>query len=95
MIYADLAFTTWNDRSDAILECAPDDKFKGFPHVQNWHERMTSRPSWAKAMESRARLMDEQRLTWTGMPKGFNRLEECQERLKANDETAANAATKK
>lgn len=95
MTYADLAFTTWNDRSDAILECAPEDKFKGFPRVQAWHERMTSRPSWKKAMELRAKLMDEQGLTWTGMPKGFKSLAEYQEVLKANDETATDASTKK
>ncbi|KAI4596313.1 glutathione S- transferase, nitrogen catabolite repression regulator [Pestalotiopsis sp. 9143b] len=94
MTYADLAFTTWNDRSDAILECAPEDKFKGFPHVQAWHEHMTSRPSWKKAMELRAKLMDEQGLTWTGMPKGFKSLAEYQEVLKANDETATDASSK-
>lgn len=92
MTYADLAFTTWNDRSDAILECAPEDKFKGFPRVQDWHERMTSRPSWKKAMELRAKLMDEQGLTWTGMPKGFKNLAEYQQVLKANDETATDAS---
>lgn len=49
--YADLAFATWNDRSDAVLQCASEDKFKGFPRVQAWHERMTSPPSWKGAME--------------------------------------------
>jgi glutathione S-transferase len=29
MTYADLAFTTWNDRVDAILACAPEGKFDG------------------------------------------------------------------
>ncbi|OTA98357.1 hypothetical protein M426DRAFT_326032 [Hypoxylon sp. CI-4A] len=92
MTYADLAFTTWNDRSDDILGCAPEDKFRGFPHVQAWHERMTSRPSWKNAMASRARLMDEQGLTWTGMPKEFSNLEEYQAKIKANEEAAAAAA---
>lgn len=87
--YADLSFATWNDRSDAVLECAPEDKFKGFPHVQAWHERMTSRPSWKKAMETREKLMDEQGLTWTGMPKGVKSLAEYQELIKANEEAAA------
>lgn len=32
--YADLAFVTWNERSDAVLECAPAEMFKGFPRVQ-------------------------------------------------------------
>ncbi|KAK6197114.1 hypothetical protein LQW54_010909 [Pestalotiopsis sp. IQ-011] len=59
-----------------------------------WHERITSRPSWKKAMELRAKLMDEQGLTWTGTPKGFERLAEYQEVLKANDETATDASTK-
>ncbi|KAI2471617.1 glutathione S-transferase [Annulohypoxylon bovei var. microspora] len=60
MTYADLAFATWNERSDVVLECAPEDKFQGFPDLQAWHERMTRRPSWKAAMNTRARLMDEQ-----------------------------------
>ncbi|OTA60392.1 glutathione S-transferase [Hypoxylon sp. EC38] len=94
MTYADLAFTTWNDRSDDILECAPEDKFKGFPNVQAWHERMTQRPSWKTAMDTRARLMDEQGLTWTGMPKDFNNLEEYKAKIKADEEAEAAAAAK-
>lgn len=91
LTYADLAFATWNDRSDAVLECAPEDKFKGFPNVHAWHERITSRPSWKKAMETRARLMDEQGLTWTGMPKGINSLAEYEAKIKADEEAAASA----
>ena len=72
MTYADLAFSTWNDRSDAVLECAAEDKFKGFPNVQDWHERMTSRMSWKKAMDARARLMDEQGLTWNAKEENSN-----------------------
>ncbi|KAI0868718.1 glutathione S-transferase [Hypoxylon argillaceum] len=101
--YADLAFATWNDRSDAVLQCAPKDKFRGFPHVQAWHERMTQRPSWKAAMEARARLMDEQGLTWTGMPKNINSLAEYEAKIKADEEAeeaeaaaaAAAAATEK
>ncbi|KAI1381829.1 glutathione S-transferase II [Hypoxylon crocopeplum] len=89
MTYADLAFTTWNDRSDDLLECAPEDKFRGFPHVQAWRERMTSRPSWKTTIEARARLMDEQGLTSTGMPKGFNSLAEYEAKIKADEEAAA------
>ncbi|KAI0206912.1 glutathione S-transferase II [Astrocystis sublimbata] len=87
--YADLAFTTWNDRSDAVLECAPEDKFRGFPHLQDWHERMTSRASWKAAMSARARLMDEQGLTWNGMPNGINTLAEYEAKIKADEEAAA------
>ncbi|KAI0456311.1 glutathione S-transferase II [Xylaria acuta] len=92
MTYADLAFTTWNERSDAVLECAPEDKFRGFPHLQAWHERMTRRPSWKAAMDTRARLMDEQGLTWTGMPKDVNSLAEYEAKIKADEEAAAAAA---
>jgi glutathione S-transferase len=45
MTFADLAFTVWNDRIDAITLTAPEKKFDGFPNVQAWHERMTSRPA--------------------------------------------------
>ncbi|VUC37053.1 unnamed protein product [Clonostachys rosea] len=68
--YTDLAFMPWNDRLDATLGVPDDKKFEGFIHVKAWHERMTKRPSWVKAMELRARLMDEQGLDWNGMPKG-------------------------
>lgn len=90
--YADLAFATWNDRSDAVLQCAPEDKFKGFPRVQAWHERMTSRPSWKNAMETRARLMDEQNLDWNGMPKGLKSMAEYEAKIKADREAAAAAS---
>ncbi|KAF2837869.1 glutathione S-transferase [Patellaria atrata CBS 101060] len=60
--FADLAFPTWNDRIDAIILCPPEAKFEAHPNVKAWHERMTSRPSWKKAMETRAKLMDEQGL---------------------------------
>ncbi|ROW04767.1 hypothetical protein VMCG_04738 [Cytospora schulzeri] len=86
--YADLAFATWNDRSDAVLSCAPEDKFKGFPRVQAWHERMTSRPSWKKAMDTRARLMDEQGLDWNGMPKGIKSMAEYEAKINADREGA-------
>ncbi|KAI0466915.1 glutathione S-transferase [Xylaria cf. heliscus] len=72
MTFADLAFVPWNDRLDATLGVPDADKFKGFPHVQDWHERMVQRPAWKKAMALRARLMDEQGLDWNGAPKGTN-----------------------
>lgn len=69
--FADLAFVPWNDRLEVVLMVENEKKFEGFPNVKAWHERMTSRPSWTKAMEIRAKLMDEQGLMWNGMPKGF------------------------
>lgn len=82
--YADLAFVPWNDRLDATLGVPDDKKFEGFPNVQAWHERMTQRASWKKAMELRARLMDEQGLDWNGMPKGTKNFQEYQESLSQN-----------
>jgi glutathione S-transferase len=84
MTFADLAFTVWNDRIDALIFCAPDKKFEGFPNVQAWHERMTSRPAWKKIMETRVQLMDEQGLQPNGMPKGINSFEEYQAMIKAH-----------
>lgn len=49
MSYADLAWVPWNDRIDSVISCALEDKFKGYPAVQAWNERMISRPSWKKA----------------------------------------------
>ncbi|KAF2661524.1 glutathione S-transferase [Lophiostoma macrostomum CBS 122681] len=71
MTFADLAFTVWNDRIEDLILCEKEKKFEGFPNVQAWHERMTSRPAWKKAMEKREKLMDEHGLLPNGMPKGF------------------------
>ncbi|CAI6087678.1 unnamed protein product [Clonostachys chloroleuca] len=79
--YADLAFIPWNDRLDATLGVPDDKKFEGFPHVKAWHEAMTARPAWVKAMDTRARLMDEQGLDWNGMPKGTSNYQEYQDSL--------------
>ena len=80
--FADLAFVPWNDRLDVVLMVEDDKKFDGFPKVKAWHERMASRPSWKKAMEIRAQLMDEQGLMWNGMPKGVTNMEEYMEKMK-------------
>jgi glutathione S-transferase len=80
--FADLAFALWNDRIDAITFCAPDKKFDGFPNVQGWHERITSRPAWKRTMEKRARLMDEQGLQPNGMPKGVGSFQEYETMIK-------------
>lgn len=92
--FADLSFVTWNDRLDSALMLPPDqkDKFEGFPNVKAWHERMISRPSWKKAMETRAKLMDEQGLTWNGMPKGINNMAEYEAKMKQDEAAAAVAA---
>ncbi|KAI1411213.1 glutathione S-transferase [Hypoxylon sp. FL1857] len=87
MTYADLAFTTWNDRLDSVLGCSPDHVFDGFPNVKAWHERMTSRPSWKKAMETRVRLMDEQGLLPSGIPKGIASYQEFEAKIKAGEDT--------
>ena len=73
---ADLVFIPWNDRLDVVLMVGQEQKFDGFPKVKAWHERMASRPSWRRAMEIRAKLMDEQGLMWNGMPKGVSDMEE-------------------
>lgn len=70
MTFADMAFVPWNDRLDATLGVPDDQKFSGFPHVQAWHDSMVKKASWIKAMELRARLMDEQGLGWDAKPKG-------------------------
>jgi glutathione S-transferase len=70
MTFADLAFAPWNDRVDAAIPVAREKMFEGFPNVQAWHERITARPSWKKAMEKRVQLMDEQGFAPNGMPKG-------------------------
>lgn len=89
MTYVDLAWAPWNDRLDSTLMVPPEKKFDGFPNVRDWHERITSRPSWKKAMEIRAKLMDEQGLTWTGMPKGMSSLADYEEHINATAENVA------
>lgn len=79
--FADLAFVSWNDRLDVVLMVGAEIKFSGFPNLQAWHERMVARPSWNTAMEIRAKLMDEQGLTWNGMPKGVSDVEEYMKRI--------------
>lgn len=83
--YVDIAFAPWNDRTDALLECAAGDKFAGFPNLQVWHERVTARDSWIKAMKTRATLMDEQGLNWNGMPKGIQNMAEYEAKIKADE----------
>ena len=83
--FADLAFVPWNDRLDVVLMVEQEKKFDGFPRVKAWHERMTSRPSWKKAMGIRAKLMDEQGSTWNGMPKGVSSMEEYMVKMEQDE----------
>jgi glutathione S-transferase len=59
----------------------------GFPNVKAWHERMASRPSWVKVIETRTRLTDEQGLMPNGMPKGMKNFQEFEANIK--NESAA------
>ncbi|KAI1496200.1 glutathione S-transferase [Biscogniauxia marginata] len=86
MTYADMAFVPWNERVDTSLGVPEPEKFNGFPNVKAWHERMTSRKSWKNAMETRARLMDEQGLMWNGMPKGTKSFSEYQAKIEAGED---------
>ncbi|KAK8008316.1 hypothetical protein PG991_010867 [Apiospora marii] len=88
MTYADMAWVPYNDRVDMVLVGVSEaDKFEGFPNVKAWHERMTSRPSWQRSMEIRAKLMDEQGLTPTGIPKGIASFSEYEAKIKAGEDT--------
>jgi glutathione S-transferase len=60
-------------------------KFACFPHVRGWHEAMVKKPAWKKAMETRARLMDEQGLDWDEMPKEAKSFEEYETSIAAMD----------
>ncbi|KAI1384136.1 glutathione S-transferase [Hypoxylon trugodes] len=90
MTYADLAFVPWNDRIDSVILCKPEEKFAGFPHVQAWHERMNSRPSWKRCMEVREPLMKEQGLDQeTGRPARFKTHQEFEEAVARGESTDA------
>lgn len=58
MTFADMAFVPWNCRLDEVLKQSWDEVFEGVPHVRAWHERMIALPSWKRAMDIRARLMN-------------------------------------
>jgi glutathione S-transferase len=72
-----------------LIICAPEDKFKGFPNVQAWHERILARPAWKAINAKRDVLMDEQGLMPNGMPKGVNNIAEYEAKIKADAEAAA------
>ena len=66
----------WNDRMDKVLGMPNSKPLKDFPNVEAWHECMTSRNSFKKAMKMRENLVDEQGLMPNGMPKGVNNMAE-------------------
>ncbi|KAK8128122.1 glutathione S-transferase [Apiospora sp. TS-2023a] len=89
MTFADMAFVPWNFRLSEVLNQPWDQVWEGLPHVRAWHERMIELPSWKRAMEVRARLMDEQGLQWNGVPKGIETFTEYEEQIAAaKDEKA-------
>jgi len=82
LTFADLAFATWNDLIHLIIKVDEKEKFNGFPNVKNWHERMTSRPSWKKIMDTRTELVAEQNVDPnTGLPIGVASLQEWEEKI--------------
>lgn len=88
--YADLVFVPWNDRIDSVILCEPKDKFQGFKNVQAWHERMTARPAWHRAMDKRTLLMEEQGLqNATGRPARFKTHQEYEDAVARGENTDA------
>ncbi|KAK4169835.1 putative glutathione S-transferase [Cladorrhinum sp. PSN259] len=85
MTYADLSFVPWNFRLSEVLLQSWDEVFEGTPHVRAWHEKMVELPSWKRAMEHRARLMDEQGLQWNGVPKGIETFTEYEEKIQKGE----------
>ncbi|KAG8157535.1 hypothetical protein KVR01_012577 [Diaporthe batatas] len=87
MTYADMAFVPWNFRLSEVLNQTWDEIWDGVPHVRAWHERMIELPSWRRAMDIRARLMDEQGLQWNGVPKGIETFTEYEKKIAAGEDT--------
>ncbi|KAI1770082.1 glutathione S-transferase [Hypoxylon cercidicola] len=87
MTFADMSFVPWNFRLSEALVQSWDEVWKETPHVRAWHERMIELPSWKKAMETRARLMDEQGLQWNGVPKGIETFTEYEAKIAAGENT--------
>lgn len=87
MTFADMAFAPWNFRLSEVLTQPWDEVWAGFPHVRAWHERMVELPSWKRAMETRARLMDEQGLQWNGVPKGIDTFTDYEKKIAAGEKT--------
>ncbi len=90
MSFADMAFVPWNFRLSEVLVQSWDEVWDGVPHVRAWHESMAELPSWKRAMDIRARLMDEQGLQWNGVPKGIETFTDYEDKIRA-DTAAADA----
>lgn len=84
-----MAFVPWNDRLDQVLMQSWGEGWDGAPHVRAWHEKVVAMPSWKRSMDARARLIDEQGLQWTGIPKGIESCSEYEEKIAAGDDTSA------
>lgn len=87
MTFADMAFVPWNDRLDQLLMQSWDEVWDGVSHVRAWHEKMVALPSWKRAMQTRAKLMDEQGLQWNGVPKGIETFTEYEKKIAAGVDT--------
>ncbi|KAI0149790.1 hypothetical protein F4776DRAFT_672023 [Hypoxylon sp. NC0597] len=59
-----------------------EDRFKEFPNVKAWHERMTSR-------DSRNKSMAEEDLAWTGMPRGMPTYQQYLDKIAKGEDTRA------
>lgn len=82
MTYADLAWTHWKDRVDALVGCKREEQFDGYTNVKVWHERMVGREAWKVIMAKRVELMDGQGFQANGSSKGVNSPEAYQETMK-------------
>jgi glutathione S-transferase len=59
MTYADIAWVPWNMVWEMLFGDQWSEMSKEYPNVIAWHERLTSRAPWKKAMELRTRLMNQ------------------------------------
>ncbi|KAI4594338.1 glutathione S- transferase, nitrogen catabolite repression regulator [Pestalotiopsis sp. 9143b] len=89
MTYADLSFVPWNDIFHQCVPMYVEDRFKEFPNVKAWHERMIARDSWVKLAEVRKKAMEEQDLAWTGMPRGIDSYQEYLDKIGKGEDTRA------
>ncbi|KAI1440242.1 glutathione S-transferase [Annulohypoxylon stygium] len=89
MTYADLSFVPWNDILHQCIPMKAEDRFKDFPNVQAWHDRMASRASWKFITEARKKAMEEQDLAWTGMPRGMPTYQEYLDQIAKGVDTRA------
>ncbi|KAI1822648.1 glutathione transferase [Xylaria intraflava] len=60
MTYADMAFVPYNYALHLLLKKPETEVFGDYPNVAAWHERLISRTSWARAIEVREALLQQQ-----------------------------------